>query len=166
MNVVTRLFRTTTRSTLNTLKTISSNGFSTIKIKEKDDPETPDSTTTLIFNLDGTLVDTSNLLLKSIETLHNDLDINNPPSLNESHMGENVKNILKKIYGAQEDPRFQNPIYLTEQTAKLSEIFIKLIENDNFIQIPPEHHETLLKLAEEGIHILLLYANIDSNRSI
>lgn len=155
MNVITRFVRTTTRSTSNILKTFSSNGFSTIQIKEKDDPETPDSTTTLIFNLDGTLLDTSNLFLKSIETLHNDLDINHPLSLNEPHMGENVKNILKKIYGAQKDPKFQTPIFLTEQTAKLSKIFSKLIENDDFIKIPPEHHETLLELAEEGMYILI-----------
>jgi beta-phosphoglucomutase-like phosphatase (HAD superfamily) len=143
--------QTTNRSTFKILKTFSSNRFSTIQVKEKDDPETPDSTTTLIFSLDGAILDTSKIFLKSIDTLRNDLNINLSVCLNESHMGENVRITLKESFREQVDPKFQNPKFLIEQTAEFSKIFIKFIENDDSINVPPEHHETLLELAEEGM---------------
>lgn len=161
MNIARKILLPTNRSTLNIFKKFTSSRFSTIRVKEKDDPETKDSTTTLIFNLDGTLIDTSNLLLKSMHTLqlNSDLNIDIPLSLNETQMGESLMNILRKIFGEQKNvQKFRDQIFLKEQAALLSNIFSKFIESDTLMKISSEHHETLLQLAEEG-HSLVICSN-------
>ena len=134
---------------------------STIKVKELDDPDDLPSSTTLLFELNGTLLKTSDTIARALETLMKENGISSPIKRDASALtvGESFKALVQGTLKIQIDEtnKFQDPKFIAAQTIRFNEIF-RAASLEGSITLQPNVHETLTELAEEG-HLLVVCTN-------
>lgn len=136
---------------------------STVTVKDKDDPADLPSNVTLIFELEGMLLNTTDTLSRSMRILLKEEGINAPIERvsDPSIVGESFKEFVQNVFKIQIDTAkvFKTGKFLAQQTKRLEEIFLEMSKADKAITIQPVIHETLQLLAEEG-HLMVLCTNL------